>query len=41
MTNKPNLKIIQGGKEEISDKEFQLFLDAFLGDYKGSSYLQE
>jgi hypothetical protein len=32
---KEAFKVIQGDKENISDAEFQIFLNAFLGPYKG------
>jgi hypothetical protein len=38
---KPKFKLIEGGKEEISDKDFQIFLNALYGPYKGSSYNPE
>ncbi len=36
-----DLKLIKGGKDEISDEDFRIFMQALLGEYKGSPYLQE
>jgi hypothetical protein len=38
---KPQFKLIKGGKDEISDEDFRIFMQALLGKYKGSPYLQE
>ena len=38
---KEPLKLIQGEKEHISDEDFQVFLDALFGPYKGGGYLPE
>ncbi len=34
-------KLIQGGNEHISDEDFNMFVKALFGPYKGGGYLPE
>jgi len=35
------LKVIQGGKDEVTDEDFRIFMEALLGQYKGPAYSPE
>ena len=35
------VKNVDFHKEEVTDKDFKIFMDAFLGSYKGSTYNPE
>ena len=39
--NEKPFRIIEGGKDEVSDEDFRVFMTALLGEYKGGGYLPE
>lgn len=36
-----HLKLIKGGKDEITDEDFSIFMKALFGPYNGPSYNPE
>jgi hypothetical protein len=38
---KKTFELIQGGKDEVTDEDFRIFMEALLGQYKGPAYSPE